>query len=60
MRNYELPASLEFHALISECVEHRDLVMVCVKLLKRRSAWYHKSYAHRSEVRDPLGDLSSS
>src|SRR5829696_8630755 len=60
MHNYELPASLEFRALISECVEHRDLVMVCVKLLKPRDAWYHKSHAHRSEVRGPLGDVPSS
>ena len=36
MRNYKQPASLEIRVLISGGAEHLDLVMVCVKLLKRR------------------------
>jgi hypothetical protein len=60
MHNYKQQGSLEIRALISRSVEHLDLVMVYVKLLKRSGDWYHKSYAHRSEVRGPLGDLSSS
>jgi hypothetical protein len=39
MRNYKQPASLEFRALISEGVEHLELVRTCVPLLKRRGAW---------------------
>src|SRR5918992_2481940 len=60
MHNCQHPVDLDIHALISEGIKHLELVMVCVKLLKQRGTWYHKSHARGPEVRDPLGEVSSS
>jgi transcriptional regulator with XRE-family HTH domain len=54
-----LISEVRFRALLSGGVECLKLVKTCIPLLERRGAWYHKSYAHRSEVRASAGHLSA-
>src|SRR5918993_1802110 len=53
MHNCQHPVDLDIHALISDGVEHLELVRALVPFLKRRGIWYHKCHAHRPEVREP-------